>query len=124
SLRRYWPAMTEQLSTRPRSVVQVLPARRGLSPGAVEWCVLGPERMHHTLLTGKISGKERAGVHMLEAFPQHAPIAEVALAEVRGARIPSSPSRQERSALTAAAMDDVLTDALGYRGSHPDDCED
>lgn len=124
NLRSYWAPLAEQLHTRPRSAVPVLPARRGLSAGAVEWCVLGPARMHHTLLTGKIIGKERAGVHMLEAFPQHAPIAEVALAEVRGTRIPSSPSRQERRALTAAAMDDVLTDALGYRGSHPNDCED
>jgi hypothetical protein len=115
NLRSYWAPLAEQLHTRARAAVPILPARRGLSSGGVEWCVLGPARMHHTLLTGEIIGKERAGTHMLEAFPQHAPITEVALAKVRGARIPPSPSHQERRALTASAMDDVLTSALGYR---------
>jgi hypothetical protein len=124
NLRSYWAPLAEQLHTRPRSAVPILPARRGLSSRRCRM-VRARTRTHAPHAPDReIIGKERAGVHMLEAFPQHAPITEVALAEVRGARIPSSPSRQERRALTASAMDDVLTDALGYRGSHPDDCED
>lgn len=124
NLRTYWATLADQLHARSRSSTSVLPVRRGLSNGQVEWCVLGPARMHHTLMTGDIISKERAGLHMLESFPQHAPITEVALAKVRGERIPSSPSRHERRALTASAMDDVLAAALEYRGSHFDDPED
>ena len=54
----------------------------------------------------------------------HTPITEVALAKVRGERIPTTPSRNERRALTASAMDDVLAAALEYRGSHFYDPED
>ncbi|WP_209324397.1 hypothetical protein [Brevibacterium renqingii] len=124
NLRKYWAPLAAQLRTRPRTTARALPARQGLSAGSVEWCVLGPARMHHTLMTGKIIGKERAGIHMLEAFPQHAPITEVALAKIRGERIASPPSRQERRELTASAMGDVLAATVGYRGSHSDDPED
>lgn len=129
NLRDYWEPIAEQLRRSPQRTARglparILPSRRGLSAGDVEWCVLGPARMHHTLMTGTIIGKEGAGIHMLEQFPQHAPITEVALAKLRGARIPFPPPRQERRELTAAAMDDVLTAALGYRGSHSDDPEE
>ncbi|SDR92569.1 hypothetical protein SAMN04489752_0599 [Brevibacterium siliguriense] len=68
--------------------------------------------MHRTLATDEIIGKEEAGRHALDAFPQHAPITEVALAKVRGARIPSAPSRQQWRGLTASAMEDIIEDAL------------
>ncbi|WP_152348985.1 hypothetical protein [Brevibacterium sp. CFH 10365] len=129
NLREYWMPLAAQLRDRPRRTPRALLRRlltspRGLTADAVSWCVLGPARMHHTLATGEIIGKERAGIHMLETFPQHAPITEVALAKVRGERIPSPPPRHERRALTASAMDDILAAALGYRGSHSDDPED
>lgn len=85
---------------------------RDVPAGTFEWCVLGPARTHHTLATGEIIGKEEAGFHALTAFPQHAPITEVALAKVRGARIPSAPSRRQWRGLTASAMDDMITASL------------
>lgn len=69
--------------------------------------------MHRTLATGEIIGKEEAARHALDAFPQHAPITEVALAKVRGARIPSAPSRAQWRGLTASAMEDMITASLG-----------
>ncbi|MGO3064897.1 MAG: nucleotidyltransferase domain-containing protein [Brevibacterium linens] len=117
NLREYWTPLAAQLRDRPsRSpgslVRRFVTSPRGLSAGSVEWCVLGPARMHHTLATGEIIGKEEAGFHALTAFPQHAPITEVALAKVRGARIPSAPSRRQWRGLTASAMDDMITASL------------
>ncbi|UZD62240.1 nucleotidyltransferase domain-containing protein [Brevibacterium sp. JSBI002] len=117
NLREYWTPLAAQLRDRPSRTPGTLLRRlvtslRGLSAGTVAWCALGPARMHHTLATGEIIGKEEAGFHALTAFPQHAPITEVALAKVRGARIPSAPSRRQWRALTASAMDDIITAAL------------
>ncbi|WP_172173306.1 nucleotidyltransferase domain-containing protein [Brevibacterium sp. CT2-23B] len=118
NLREYWTPLAAQLRDRPQRtprtlVHRLLTSPRGLSAGTVAWCVLGPARMHHTLATGEIIGKEAAGRHALDAFPQHAPITEVALAKVRGARIPSAPSRAQWRALTASAMEDMITASLG-----------
>ncbi len=118
NLREYWTPLAAQLRDRPRRTPRTLFQRlltspRGLSAGTVAWCVLGPARMHRTLATGEIIGKEAAGRHGLDAFPQHAPITEVALAKVHGARIPSAPSRAQWRALTASAMEDMITASLG-----------
>ncbi|WGP06101.1 hypothetical protein QFE97_18590 [Bacillus subtilis] len=117
NLREYWIPLATQLHERPpqdpKAVLRrLLTSPRGLTASTVEWCVLGPARMHRTLATGEIIGKEAAGRHGLDAFPQHAPITEVALAKVRGARIPSAPSRAQWRALTASAMEDMIEDAL------------
>jgi hypothetical protein len=117
NLREYWTPLAAQLRGRPSRTPGTLLRRlvtspRGLSAGTVAWCVLGPARMHHTLATGEIVGKEEAGRRALTAFPQHAPITEVALAKVRGARIPSAPSRRQWRGLTASAMDDIIAAAL------------
>lgn len=118
NLREYWIPLATQLHERPpqdpKAVLwRLLTSPRGLTASTVEWCVLGPARMHHTLSTGEIIGKDEAGRHVLNAFPQHAPITEVALAKVRGARIPSAPSRAQWRALTASAMEDMITASLG-----------
>lgn len=117
NLREYWIPLATQLHERPpqdpKAVLRrLLTSPRGLTASTVEWCVLGPARMHHTLSTGEIIGKDEAGRHVLNAFPQHAPITEVALAKVRGARIPSAPSREQWRGLTASAMEDMIEDAL------------
>lgn len=118
NLREYWIPLATQLHERPpqdpKAVLRrLLTSPRGLTASTVEWCVLGPARMHHTLSTGEIIGKDEAGRHVLNAFPQHAPITEVALAKVRGARIPSAPSREQWRGLTASAMEDMITASLG-----------
>ena len=118
NLREYWTPLAAQLRDRPQRtpralVHRLLTSPRGLTASTVEWCVLGPARMHHTLSTGEIIGKDEAGRHVLNAFPQHAPITEVALAKVRGARIPSAPSREQWRGLTASAMEDMITASLG-----------
>lgn len=116
NLREYWSPLAAQLRPRPQRTVRALVHRilaspRGLSASTVAWCVLGPARMHHTLMTGEIIGKEGAGRRALDTFPRHSPITEVALAKVRGARIPSAPPRRLWRELTASAMDDILMDA-------------
>ncbi|WP_166975177.1 nucleotidyltransferase domain-containing protein [Brevibacterium atlanticum] len=128
NLREYWSPLAAQLRTAASSshrfqnrlldgVVNRLPARltgrpRLLSAATVEWCLLGPARMHHTLMTGEIIGKEEAGRRVLDTFPQHSPITEVALATVRAARIPSAPPRRQWRELTASAMEDIIAEAL------------
>lgn len=89
--------------------------RRPLSASVVEWCLLGPARMHHTLVSGEIISKDAAGKYALSAFPEHAPIIEVALAKVLGQPIPESPSREEWRGLTAQAMHAIITDDLRMR---------
>lgn len=107
NLQDYWAPLAEQLRT----------GSRKLSAGSVEWCLLGPARMHHTVATGEIIGKEAAGLYALTAFPDHAPITEVALAKVRHARLPSAPPtadippRSEWRRRTASAMANIIEDA-------------
>lgn len=117
NLHEYWVPIAAELHNPPQKTKRALLRRLltspgGLTAGTVAWCVLGPARMHHTLLTGQIIGKEAAGVHALEQFPQHAPITEVALAELRGVRISTAPPRPLWRGLTASAMDDIITAAL------------
>ncbi len=128
NLREYWSPLAAQLRAAPSAtrrfqnrflsgLVSRLPLRligypRQLSAGTVEWCVLGPARMHHTLMTGEIIGKEDAGRQVLTAFPKHAPITEVALAKVRGARIPPVPPRRQLRELAASAMEDIIAEAV------------
>lgn len=130
NLREYWSPLAAQLHTAPTAarrlqnrllngLVSRLPAQltgrpRQLSAGTVEWCLLGPARMHHTLMTGEIIGKAEAGRHVLTAFPKHAPITEVALAKVRGARIPSAPPRRQWRELAASAMEDIIAEAVRH----------
>ena len=118
NLREYWTPLAAQLRDRPRRTPRALVHRLLRSPlaltaGTVTWCVLGPARMHCTIATGEIIGKEDAARHALDAFPQNAPITEVALAKVRGARIPSAPSPAQWRGLTASAMEDMITASLG-----------
>jgi hypothetical protein len=111
NLREYWAPLAKQLRTPPRRTVPGLIRRLVTSrptAGTVAWCVLGPARMHHSLMTGEIIGKEEAGRRAMDTFPQHSPITEVALAKIRGARIPSAPSRTQWRGLTASAMEDII----------------
>ncbi|WP_181274318.1 nucleotidyltransferase domain-containing protein [Brevibacterium oceani] len=107
NLQDYWAPLAEQLHTGSRT----------LSAGSVEWCLLGPARMHHTLATGEIISKEAAGLYALMTFPNHAPITEVALAKVRHTRLPSAPPvadippRSEWRRRTASAMADIIEEA-------------
>lgn len=122
NLREYWSPLAAQLRDRPQRSVRALARRiltspRGLSAGTVEWCVLGPARMHHTLVTGEIISKEQAGRRALDTFPQHSPITEVALAKIRGARIPSAPPRRQWRELTASAIEDIIAEALRTAGA-------
>ncbi|MGO2863439.1 MAG: aminoglycoside adenylyltransferase domain-containing protein [Brevibacterium sp.] len=101
NLHDYWTPLAEILRRN----------RRKLSAGGVEWCLLGPARMHHTLLTGAIISKEAAGQHALDEFPNHTPIIEVARARLRRDPIPTNPPRQEWRTSTARAMYAILTEA-------------
>ncbi len=56
----------------------------------------------------------------LDTFPQHSPITELALAKVRGARIPSAPPHRQWRELTASAMEDIITETLRTDPERPD----
>lgn len=101
NLDEYWSPLAEQAHS----------GRRPLSAGAVEWCLLGPARMHYTLLNGKIISKEAAGRHALTTFPEHAPIAEMAVSTVRGEPIPDTPTCKQWRARTGQAMQSIIADA-------------
>lgn len=125
NLREYWSPLAARLRARPLRSVRALVRRiltspRGLAASTVVWCVLGPARMHHTLMTGEIIGKEEAGRRALDTFPQHSPITELALAKVRGARIPSAPPHRQWRELTASAMEDLITETLRTDPERPD----
>ncbi|HIW90514.1 MAG TPA: DUF4111 domain-containing protein [Candidatus Corynebacterium avicola] len=77
----------------------------------VEWCLLGPARMHATLSTGDIISKDAAGDYALDAFPQHAPILHVALAHLRQQDIPTDPPREQWREMTVVAMREIIADA-------------
>lgn len=104
NLREYWTPLAENLGRN----------RRRLSAGGVEWCLLGPARMHRTLLTGAIISKEAAGQHALDEFPNHAPIFEVALARLRRDPIPRHPPRERWRTSTGLAMSAILTEAISF----------
>lgn len=101
NLREYWTPLAESLGrNRPK-----------LSARGVEWCLLGPARMHHTLVAGDIISKEAAGQHALDEFPNHTPIIEVALAQLHRTPVPRDPPREEWRTRTARAMSAILTEA-------------
>ena len=77
----------------------------------MEWCLLGPARMHATLSTGDIISKDAAGDYALDAFPQHAPILHVALAHLRQQDIPTDPPREQWREMTVVAMREIIADA-------------
>ncbi|MDN5774446.1 MAG: DUF4111 domain-containing protein [Brevibacterium aurantiacum] len=101
NLREYWAPLADSAHS----------GRRRLSAGTVEWCLVGPARMHHTLLTGEIISKEAAGRRALEAFPDHSAILEVALARLRGTPLPANPPRDQWRGLTASAMRSIIADS-------------
>lgn len=101
NVREYWAPLAESARR----------GRRTLSAATVEWCLLGPARMHHTLLTGEIISKEDAGRHALEAFPDHSAIIEVALARLRNDPLPTAPPRDRWRALTASTMRSIIADS-------------
>ncbi|SDS44279.1 hypothetical protein SAMN04489751_2027 [Brevibacterium sandarakinum] len=102
NLREYWAPLARSVSS----------GKRRLTASGVEWCLLGPARMHHTLLTGEIIGKEVAGRHALETFPEYARIVAIALAHLRGAAIPTSPPRGQWRNQTARAMQAIIAESL------------
>lgn len=104
NLREYWAPLAANLTK----------SRRRLSAGGVEWCLLGPARMHHTLTTGDIISKEAAGQHALNKFPNHTPIIEVALARLQRDPIPRNPPREEWRTNTGLAMSSILTEAISF----------
>lgn len=102
NLREYWAPLAESVSS----------GRRRLTASGVEWCLLGPARMHHTLMTGEILSKEAAGHHALEEYPAHSRIVAVALAHLHGDAIPTAPPRGQWRGQTARAMQAIIADSL------------
>ncbi|MBZ2199295.1 nucleotidyltransferase domain-containing protein [Occultella gossypii] len=79
---------------------------------AVEWCVLGPPRLHATIATGTVLSKQEAGTYAIRTFgPEVEPIVTVALATLAGEPLPVAPLRDEWRVRTAAFMRRVIEDA-------------
>ncbi|WP_235939610.1 nucleotidyltransferase domain-containing protein [Occultella kanbiaonis] len=85
-----------------------------LRAAAVEWCVLGPPRLHATITTGAVLSKREAGTYAIRAFgPDVEPIVTVALATLAGEPLPTAPQREEWRVRTADFMRRVIEDASG-----------
>ncbi|WP_229068904.1 hypothetical protein [Actinoplanes sp. DH11] len=72
TLRRWVLGNLDTYWGRLRQAGDRLPSPYGLvslTPQAVVWCVTGLSRIHYTLVSGMITGKEGGAVHALEAFP-------------------------------------------------------
>ncbi len=96
NLNSYWRTWAERMQ-RDRPSAGALPRRSSA------WGVLGAPRLHHTLATGAIAGKEAAAQYALEVFePRWHPLIEDALAFWRDApsRRPyrHHPGRRQRDA--------------------------
>lgn len=85
--------------------------RRPFRTSRVEWCLLGPARMHATLATGEIISKDAAGEYALERFPQYAPLLRVALAHLRQQDVPTDPPKEQWRETTVRAMREIIADA-------------
>ncbi len=101
NLRDYWTPLADKIRRQ----------RRPLSAHRIEWCLLGPARMHATLTTGEVISKDAAGEYARETFPEHAPILRVALAHLRRTELPPLPLRENWNSLTVSAMGEILADA-------------
>ena len=91
NLEAYWrPTAMRMVAGRP-PLNPLLPRRWMTS-----WVVLGPPRLHHTILTGDVIAKEDAGTYALDRFDErwHGIIGE-ALAYQRGE--PTAPGFDEQS---------------------------
>jgi len=61
--------------------------RERVGPDFLEWCALGPLRLHYTAFTGDVTSKTGAGVHGLGVAPQQFhPVLAEALAARAGTR--------------------------------------
>lgn len=101
NLLQYWKPLMEK--TRGST----LPIR----PSQVEWCLLGPVRMHATLQSGEVISKLVATQHALNQFPEHAPIIRVAQAQLTGERRAKAPPRRHWRSLTVDCMAAIINDA-------------
>ena len=59
NLRSYWAEQVPLLRQHPEEAAR---------PDIVEWFVLGVPRLHHTLVTGRLTSKDGAGHHAVAAF--------------------------------------------------------
>lgn len=110
NLHDYWAPLADRLSGRSGQS-----RRRPIGASRVEWCVLGPARMHATITSGDVVSKEEAGRRTLETFPEHAPIIHLALARLRRTAIPATPPRTHWREQTVDAMQAVITAATEPR---------
>ena len=111
NLRGYWTTVERRQARRRRP----FPAR------SLEWCVLGPPRLHATIADGRVLSKEAAGRYALARFPQHRPIIEAALARLHGLPLPQDPPRSRWRRLVVAFMRTVREDAEQLMAAPRDD---
>ncbi|MEO7448541.1 MAG: hypothetical protein ABI336_09755, partial [Humibacillus sp.] len=105
NLDTYWRRQLEALAYHPRE---------GALPQASEWGALGAARLHHLLVTRRLTSKSGGGHWALEAFPAHAEIAREGLRVRERPDAPSSyaadPARRARD--LTALMADVIADGV------------
>lgn len=76
------------------------------------WAVLGPPRLHHTVLTGEVISKEQAGLYAMDTFgPRWRPVIADALAYWRAEPEPPGPPASERLVDAAAFVRKVIRSA-------------
>jgi hypothetical protein len=82
NLSNYWQPLADSV----RSAVAD-PQRSSVSADLLEWCALGPLRLHYTAFTGDVTSKRGAGEHGLRVAPSRFhPVLQEALAVRAGRR--------------------------------------
>lgn len=80
NLAGYWSGLADGVA----ASIKRYPADRVAENSAVEWTVLGPPRLHYTMLTGDITSKSGAHDHITSYFPDWSDLAHRALASRHG----------------------------------------
>jgi hypothetical protein len=102
NLRGYWADLADRVAT----------GTGPLRGSAVEWCVLGPPRLHATIRTGAVLTKQEAGAYAIRTFGREIePIVAVALAALAGDPLPATPPHEEWRGRTADLMGRIIEDA-------------
>ena len=104
NLRGYWQGVAREV----RSATAGEEPGQVQDPGTVTWCVLGPARLHYTLVNGDVIAKSAAGHYLAKRFGEYADLAHRSIRWRAG--------RPEQFTTTdllaaAAAIDAVADDA-------------
>ena len=104
------PAAARALAADRLAALAERPADQPAGATGVQWLVLGPPRLHATLVTGEVLSKTAAGAYAARLVPAHAGLIERCVAARAGADVAfTTPDGLAAAALARAVIADALT---------------